>query len=116
MTGLLPPLTADEYRHLALLFQPEEEYYKVYSDKPHAPPTGVFLLIREPYDSQLKVCYPSGDWLVFQYSKTLHRELEKVGLPTNKIERALDYLWNFGKVYVKSVNPELYAPKLVRVD
>lgn len=116
MTGLLPPLTAEEYRWLAELFKPEEEYYKVYSDKPHAPPKGVFLLMREPYSRQLKVCYPSGDWQMFNYTRHIITELVRTGLPKGKIERALDYVWNFGKVYVKSDNPELYAPVLRMVE
>lgn len=113
---MLPPLTAEEYKHLAVLFQPEAEYYKVYSPKPHAPPKGVFLMLREPYNSQLKVCYPSGDWKMLNYSRDLNRELKLLGFPEGRIEKALDYLWNFGKVYVKAVNPEMYAPKLVVVD
>jgi hypothetical protein len=114
--SMLPPLTANEYQHLAELFKPEEEYYRVYSPQPHTPPKGVFLLIREPFDSTLKVCYPSGDYKTFQYSKELHQSLIKCGLPEDRIEKCLDYVWNFGKVYVKASNPELFAPELITMD
>lgn len=113
---MLPPLSADDYRWLADRFKPEEEYYRLYSDKPLAPAKGMFLLLREPYSSSFKVVYPSGDFKMFEYSRNTPREMSKLGIPEEKVEKVLSHLWNFGKVYVKSDNPEVFSPKLETRD
>lgn len=114
--SLLPPLSAKQYQHLAELFQPESEYYRIYSDAPAKPKTGQLLLMREPYSSQIKIHYPSGDYKLIQYSETTISELVALGVPKEKVEHTLDYVWNFGKVYVGTTNKELFAPQLVSMD
>lgn len=114
--NLLPPMTAEDYQWLAERFKPEEEYYKVYSDPPVLPPKGVLLLLREPMSAQIKIVFNSGEFLNVQHSKRINFELTQIGLPPEKIEKALDMVWNFGKVYVKTHKPDLDSPPLVSRD
>lgn len=110
------PLTTEEVVWLNDLFKPEEDYYKAYSPPQPPPSKGAFLLLREPLQQSVKLVYPSGDFLSFPITRNLFRELVKVGVPKDKVERAMDYVYNFGRVYVRSVDPEMMAPVLKTVD
>jgi hypothetical protein len=115
---LPPPYSDDEMKWLTELFRPEEEYYKIYSPRPAIPPKGMFLLLREPLSQYIRVVWPSGEFEEVQVNKRMVWQIGRFGMAEPDVERALDYLWNFGKVYIRSTNPEIMGPpiKLKAVD
>ena len=111
--GLLPPPSAEEMQHLAELFKPDEEYYKIYSKTvPANPPKGTLLITRQPMAHHIRIIYASGESIDMPYDKYIIGKLVVLGIDRKVAERTLDYVWNFGKSYVKTRYEDLFAPPM----
>lgn len=106
---LLPPLSNEEAEWIYEITKSESEYYKIRSAHPGIPNKGTLLLERKPYTSEVKVVWPNGDNISRPLSKTFPylEVLRDYGITLEQSEKAINYIWNFGRVYVRA-NPDTY--------
>ena len=94
----------------ALLGASEADYYRQPLEKPELPPEGMILLTRLPMTQTLKITYPSGETRFFNLIVDQTTHLIRAGIPEDKLQAALDRVWNMVFVYVKTPNYEASLP------
>lgn len=92
INGILPPVSIYDKK--------EEDYYQIYSDPPGNPPEGKILLQRMPYSTILKVTIYTGESFRLHYGPDIALRLREYGVREEKVEKILDYVWNFYHAYV----------------
>jgi hypothetical protein len=103
-------------KSLRELMRPEAEYYRLYSP-PATPPTkGILLLVKDALNPTFKVFFANGEHMLFRWGKDIEFQMEKIGIPREKVTTMLDYLWNFRRIYVRHTDPEIEAPPIEDIE
>lgn len=68
--------------------------------KHSTPPAGHVALYRVAGQNLIKIVYPDGQSESVFHNKNIAHQLTQRGLPPEKVERVLDYLWNYPEVFV----------------
>jgi hypothetical protein len=76
------------------------------------PPEGYVLFRHTPGQNDIRVTYPDGQSELLYHGPDVIRILASRGIPEHKIERAIDYLWNFYSVYVDCEESTPHAPAI----
>ena len=61
------------------------------------------MLSRTPHTRTIKVTYPNGETAYYLHTPNIFLELQAIGVPKEKMNKILDYLWNMVFVMVKTV-------------
>ena len=74
----------------------EREYYRFSTEKPGPPAAGFLMLERRPQSNVIKVTWSDGQSLHIVSGPLIHLQFKQWGIPRERMERALSYIWNFG--------------------
>lgn len=116
LSFLLPPLTPEEYEWVYELTKDESEYYKLKSPPPKLPPAGILLIVREPYTGNLKVFYPDGSHIMKNYGRYTVKEITALGCDEAQVVKAVDHVWSFGRVYIRTKYPTILSSPIKTTD
>ena len=111
--GDIDPSTA---RSLRELMRPEAEYYRLYSPPTPPPTKGILLLIKDSFNPAFKVVFSNGEYMTFRWGRDIEFQMEKIGIPKEKVIPMLDYLWNFRKIYVRHTDPNIESPPIADIE
>lgn len=78
----------------------EAEFYKFYTKPPIVPPQGKVMFLRTVGSNFFKIVWADGQSLKLYMAESVYGQLEKYGIPRERAERSLSYLWNFQKCFV----------------
>lgn len=96
---------------------PPAEYYVARRVRAKLPAHGYVLFSREPESEIFKVHWAGGQSITrFGSAPGIVEELVSFGLDKEKVERALNHIWNFQNAYVKLIDgapdsPPVRIPK-----
>ena len=89
--------------------KPEADYYKLSSKPIGTPPTGQILLQKMAHSRILKVTTANEESHRFLHGPDTNAMLvSKFGVPKDKVDGIVDYVWSFNQVLIK-VNPVTVA-------
>jgi hypothetical protein len=87
---------------------------------PEIPPALTVHLERHPGQQCIRLTYPDGQSELLFHSPDIARKLIDRGIPQEKVEKALDYIWNYRHLLVKCRRnpgpPKAQLPEYVGVQ